>query len=66
MKKVGVFSVFLAIASFAALAVASLDTRASSSSSKELGLLREGDAGSGSRKGMEDKFVPRFDELRFI
>ncbi|THU66492.1 hypothetical protein C4D60_Mb05t14730 [Musa balbisiana] len=76
MKKAGVFIAFLAVASSVALAVASLDPCASSSSSKVvqlslslppgLGSSREGDVRLGSRKGVEDKFAPRFDGLRFI
>ncbi|THU69056.1 hypothetical protein C4D60_Mb08t10340 [Musa balbisiana] len=76
MKKVGVFVAFLVATFSAALAAASPDPRASSSSFKEVrlssllpprsGSSREGDAGSGSRKGMEDKFALRFDMIRFI
>ncbi|THU44725.1 hypothetical protein C4D60_Mb02t10380 [Musa balbisiana] len=76
MKKAGVFATFLAAASCAALAAASPNPRASSSSSKEVrlssplhhryGSSRKGNAGSGPRKDMEDKFTPRFDRLRFI
>ncbi|THU71499.1 hypothetical protein C4D60_Mb04t02080 [Musa balbisiana] len=76
MKKAGDFSPFFAAASSVALAAASPDPCASSSPSKEVrlssslppgsGSSREGGARSGSRKGVEDKFVSIFDELRFI
>uniref|UniRef100_A0A804JVR4 Uncharacterized protein n=1 Tax=Musa acuminata subsp. malaccensis TaxID=214687 RepID=A0A804JVR4_MUSAM len=76
MKKVGVFAAFLAAASSATLAAASLDPHASSSPSKEVqlssllapgsGSSREGDTKSRSRKGVKDKFAPRYDGLRFI
>ncbi|RZS02209.1 hypothetical protein BHM03_00032218 [Ensete ventricosum] len=76
MKKVEVFAAFLTAASFADLVVASHDPHVSSSFSKEVrlssllppgsGSSREGNAESGSRKGVEDKFTPRFDGLRFV
>ncbi|RWW84106.1 hypothetical protein BHE74_00007302, partial [Ensete ventricosum] len=76
MKKVEVFAAFLTAASFADFAIASHDPHVSSSFSKEVrlssllppgsGSSREGNAESGSRKGVEDKFTSRFDGLRFI
>ncbi|URE38067.1 hypothetical protein MUK42_07383 [Musa troglodytarum] len=76
MKKAEVFVAFLTVASSVALTAASLDPCTPSSSSKEVrlfsllpprsGLSREGGVASGSRKGMKDKFTPRFDGLRFI
>ncbi|XP_074581314.1 uncharacterized protein LOC141837842 [Curcuma longa] len=70
MKKAAAFAASIAAASSAALAAATSDHRhaCSIAPSKEgSGSSRKRDAaGSGSRKGADDKFAPRFDGLRFI
>ncbi|XP_074555567.1 uncharacterized protein LOC141811418 [Curcuma longa] len=70
MKKAGAFAASVAAASSAALAsvVSNHHDDSSTRPSQEgSGSSRKKDAaGSGSRKGAEDKFAPRFDGLRFI
>ncbi|URD98990.1 hypothetical protein MUK42_07029 [Musa troglodytarum] len=75
MKKAGVFAASVAAASSAALAAgdhaANFPFPFPSSSSNEgsgSGTSKKEDtaAGSGSRRGGDDKFAPRFDGLRFI
>ncbi|RWW11132.1 hypothetical protein BHE74_00042190 [Ensete ventricosum] len=64
--KVGVFAAFLVAASSVALAAASPEPRASSSSSKELVERGQHWIGIEKGRGRQDKFAPRFDGLRFI
>ncbi|RWW41488.1 hypothetical protein BHE74_00053031 [Ensete ventricosum] len=73
MKKAGVFAASVAAFSSAALAAGDHATNfpfpsLSSNEGSGSGTSKKKDtaAGSGSRRGGDDKFAPRFDGLRFI